>query len=291
MLFGIYKTIALGVYMDSNILKIFATTAQCSSITLGAKKLGVTQANVTLRIKQLEKELGFELFHRIPKGIILTKEGEKLLPLAVDIEQKLEEIQTKMKNIHQQESLIIASAYTNAKIRLVPFLQKINNDFPNIRLEIIRETNISIIDALLDYKIDIAFIDYEPKNDQVVVLKKFTNELLFLEQKNSSTKDNTVLSCGDNCQFYHGIKKYYKHKGITDYKTTKIADFEIILTCIEFGMGKAILPRTVVEKLGYIDKLKTTVIDNDILEIPTFLVCRKENIPKISDYLKSIAID
>jgi len=56
-------------------------------------------------------------------------------------------------------------------------------------------------------------------------------------------------------------------------------------------MGKAILPRTVVEKLGYIDKLKTTVIDNDILEIPTFLVCRKENIPKISDYLKSIEIN
>ena len=277
--------------MDSNILKIFTTTAKCSSITLGAKTLGVTQANVTLRIKQLEKELGFELFHRIPKGIILTKEGEKLLPLAIDIEQKLKEIQTKMKNIHQQDSLIIASAYTNAKIRLVPFLQKINKDFPNIRLKIIRETNISIIDALLDYKIDIAFIDYEPKNDQVVVLKKFKNELLFLEQKNSITKDYTILSCGDNCQFYHGIKKYYKNKGITDYKTTKIADFEIILTCIEFGMGKAILPRTVVEKLGYIDKLKTTVIDNDILEIPTFLVCRKENIPKISEYLKSIEID
>ena len=277
--------------MDSTILKIFATTANCNSITLGAKKLGVTQANVTLRIKQLERELGFELFHRTPKGIILTKEGENLLPLAIDVEQKIEEIQTKMKNIHQQTSLIIASAYTNAKMRLIPFIKKINNDFPNTRLEIIRETNISNIDALLNYKIDIAFIDYEPKNNQIKILKKFENELLLLEQKNSSNENYTILSCGDNCQFYHGLKKYYKHKGITNYKTKKIADFEIILTCIEFGMGKSILPRKVVEKLGYIDKLKATTIDKSILDIPTFLVCRKQNVPKISEYLKNIDID
>ena len=276
--------------MNSNILKIFTTVTKCNSITLGAKELGVTQANVTLRIKQLERELGFELFHRVPKGVILTIEGEKLFPLAIEVEKKLEEIQMKMKNINQQNSLVIASAYTNARIRLVPFIQKINKDFPDIKLEIIRETNFSIIDALLNFKIDIGFIDYEPKDTQVIVLKKFKNELLFLEEKNTSNKNYTILSCGDNCQFYEGILKYYEHIGVTDYTTTKIADFEIILACIEAGMGKSILPRTVVEKLGYLDKLKTTVIDNDILEIPTFLICRKENIPKISEYLKNIDI-
>ncbi len=276
--------------MNSNILKIFTTVAKFNSITLGAKELNVTQANVTLRIKQLERELGFELFHRIPKGIILTKEGEKLLPLAIDVEKKLEEIQTKMKNIHQQDSLIIASAYTNARIRLVPFIQKINKDFPDIRLEIIRDSNVSIIDELINYKIDIGFIDYQPKDEQIVVLKKFKNDLLFLEEKNSITQNYTILSCGDNCQFYDGIKKYYKHVGITDYKTTRIPDFEIILSCIEFGMGKAILPKTVVEKLGYMDKLKTTQISKNILEIPTYLVCRKNNIPKINKYLKNIDI-
>ena len=277
--------------MNSNILKIFTSVAKCNSITLGAKELGVTQANVTLRIKQLEKEVGFELFHRVPKGIILTKEGEKLLPLAIDVEKKLEEIQTKMKNIHQQDSLIIASAYLNARIRLVPFMKKINKDYPNIRLEIVRDNNVSIIDELLNFKIDIGFIDYEPENEQIVVLKKFKNELLFLEDKNSTEENNTILSCGDNCQFYGGIKKYYKHIGISKYKTIQIPDFEIILSSIECGMGKSILPKTVIEKLGYSDKLKTTQISNDILEITTYLVCRKENIPMISEYLKNLDID
>ena len=87
------------------------------------------------------------------------------------------------------------------------------------------------------------------------------------------------------------MKQYYKYLGINDYETMEIEDFEVILACIELGMGKAIIPKTIVKRLGYMNKLKTTKIDSKILEIPTCLVCRKDNIPKISEYLKNIDID
>ncbi len=41
--------------MDSNLLKVFISVANTKSISAGAKELGFTQSNVTLRIKQLEK--------------------------------------------------------------------------------------------------------------------------------------------------------------------------------------------------------------------------------------------
>ena len=75
------------------------------------------------------------------------------------------------------------------------------------------------------------------------------------------------------------------------HATVEIADFEVILACVELGMGKSIIPKTIVEKLGYMDKLKITKINDDILEVPTCLVCRKDNIPKISEYLRNIDID
>ena len=62
--------------MDSNLLKVFVAVANNKSVSLGAKELGFAQSNVTSRIKQLEKNLGFSLFHRVPKGVILNKEGE-----------------------------------------------------------------------------------------------------------------------------------------------------------------------------------------------------------------------
>ncbi|MGB0990727.1 MAG: LysR family transcriptional regulator, partial [Halarcobacter sp.] len=95
--------------MDSNLLKVFVAVAQEQSITLAAKKLGFAQSNVTSRIKQLEKSLGFSLFHRVPKGVILSNEGEKLYPRACEIVKKIEEVTYDMKNINKQEHLIIGS--------------------------------------------------------------------------------------------------------------------------------------------------------------------------------------
>jgi len=277
--------------VDSNLLKIFTHVAKSNSITLGAKKLHVTQANVTLRIKQLEKYLGYKLFHRVPKGVILTKEGEKLLPLANEVEKKIEEIQMKVKNIHTQESLIVASTYANASKRLIPFLKKINRDFPDLKLELIRKTKTPIIKLLLEYKVDIGFINHIPDIDNIMVLNKFYNELLFLEQKNSKIQNNTILAYEADCAYHNGMKTYYKHIGVKNFEVIEIADFEVILACVEIGMGKAIMPKSIVKKLGYMDKLKITRIDDSILEIPTCLVCRKDNIPKISDYLRNIDID
>jgi len=277
--------------MDSNLLNIFSTVAKSNSFTLGAKKLNVTQANVTLRIKQLEKTLGFKLFHRVPKGVILTKEGEKLLPLANDVKKQFEKIKIQMKNINTQESLIIASTYTNSSKRLIPFLKKLNTDFPSLHLELIRKTKVPIVNLLLEYKIDIGFINHIPVSDDIMVLNKFHNELLFLESKNSKTDNNTILAYEEGCAYHNGMKIYYQHIGVTDYDTIEIEDFEVILACVEIGMGKSILPKNIVEKLGYMDKLKITKIDDSIHQIPTCLVCRKDNIPQISEYLRNIDID
>ena len=93
--------------MDSSLLKVFVEVARENSITKAANKLNFAQSNVTSRIKQLEKSLGFPLFHRVPKGVILSKEGEKLYPYAVEIVKKVELATFSMKNIDNQEHLII----------------------------------------------------------------------------------------------------------------------------------------------------------------------------------------
>ncbi|QKJ23235.1 LysR family transcriptional regulator [Poseidonibacter lekithochrous] len=276
--------------MDSNLLKVFVAVAQKNSFSLGAKKLKVTQTNVSLRIKQLEKNLGFEVFHRIPKGVILTKEGEKLLPLAIEIVDKVKEAQNQIRNIKKQDSLVIASTYSNTKMRLIPLLQKLNQDHPDIRLELITNNTIAIKQMIVEYKVDIAFINNEPSHEDIVLLKRYENELLFVESKKNKTC-NTILGHQDICAFFNGAKKYYEHLGIEDYPVLELANFEVILACVELGMGSTILPKSIVKKYGYISKVKSTVVSKDIVDIPTCLVCRKDNLPKISNYLKKISLD
>lgn len=276
--------------MDSNLLKIFVAVAQKSSFSLGAKILKVTQTNVSLRIKQLEKNLGFELFHRVPKGVLLTKEGEKLLPLAIEIVDKIKEAKSQIRNIKKQDSIIIASTYSNTKMRLIPLLKKLNEDYPDIKLELVTNNTISITQMLLEYKVDIAFINNEPKNNDLVLLKKFDNELLYIESKKENSH-NVIIGHEDVCAFFNGLKTYCDYIGNKDYEILELANFEVILACVELGMGSTLLPKSIVKKYGYLSKVKTTKVDKKIVDIPTSLVCRKDNIPKISNYLREVCLD
>ncbi len=276
--------------MDSNLLKVFVAVAQKKSISLGAKKLKFTQTNVSLRIKQLEKNLGFEIFHRVPKGVILTKEGEKLLPLATEIVDKVKEAENQLKNIKKQDSIIIASTYSNTKMRLIPFLQKLNDDYPSTKIELVTNNTVAIKQLLLEYKVDVAFINNEPKHEGIALLKRFENELLYVESKKKKS-NNTIIGHENVCAFFNGLKKYYEYLEIEDYETLELANFEVILACVELGMGNTLLPKSIIKKYGYLSKVKTTKIEKNIIDIPTCLVCREDNLPQISDYLRNISLD
>lgn len=276
--------------MDAHLLRIFVVVARNKSFTKASKKLQVSQTNVTLRIKQLEKNIEFKLFHRIPKGVVLTKEGENLLPKAIEIINKLDELSIQMQNIKVQNSLIIASTFSNASMRLFPFLKSINKDYPELKLELITDNTIPITKMLLEYKVDIGFINHEPINNDLMVLQKFENELLFVEPKIKCNK-NAILAHEKNCAFYLGMKKYCDYIENFDYETIEIADFGVILSCVELGMGKTLLPKSIVEKFGFLGKLKLTAIDSKVVSIPTCLVCRKDYNPKQSLYLKQMNID
>ena len=61
---------------------------ELKSFTLAAGRLGYTQSTVSFQIKQLEKELSIPLFERIGHTVTLTNEGEKLLPLAQQMQEE-----------------------------------------------------------------------------------------------------------------------------------------------------------------------------------------------------------
>lgn len=272
--------------MDSNLLKVFVEVAREKSITKAANNLDFAQSNVTSRIKQLEKSIGSILFHRVPKGVILSKEGEKLYPYAIEIVKKIEQANNEMKNLNQQEHLIIGSTESNATIRIVPFLTKIHNDFPNISLELITNTTREVTKELLDYKVDIAFISGIPKNEELVVLNKVDETIVLVEPKNEKCP-NIFLSFKNGCAYNEFGENYLSKNTKEEYKNLQFGNYEIILGCVKAGMGKSILPFSIVKKLKYEKELKITIIPKELVNMPTCLVCRKDNIPKIEEYLKN----
>ena len=75
--------------------------AKCASINKAAERLYTHQSNVSNTLKQLETELGIQLFHRTQKGVSLTPEGKEFLSYADDIIDRMDFIENLYKVRHR----------------------------------------------------------------------------------------------------------------------------------------------------------------------------------------------
>lgn len=77
---------------NSQLLRTFVAIAECQNITRAAENLGRTQSAISVQARNLEEVLEVSLFIRQSKGMLLTKEGEKLLPVARNILSELAKV-------------------------------------------------------------------------------------------------------------------------------------------------------------------------------------------------------
>lgn len=68
--------------MDLNLARTFLAVVYEGSFVMAAERMCVTQTAVTARIKNLEEQVGTELFIRKPGGASLTRAGEQFVPVA-----------------------------------------------------------------------------------------------------------------------------------------------------------------------------------------------------------------
>jgi len=270
--------------MDSNLLKVFVAVANTKSISLGAKELNYTQSNATLRIKQLEKSLGYELFHRTNRGVVLTLEGEKLYPYAIEILKKVEEATLKIRNIDYQELLRIGSTQSNTTIRLPDLIDRLNKDFQDMKLEFIVDSSLNLIEKLLDYKLDIAFVNGDPKHKDLEVLNIFKEDIVLVEPLEKKPQ-KTIFAYKNGCLNRIFLEEYLTKKEKSVYKKVNLENYELILACVKAGLGVALFSRPIIEKFGYTQKLKITNMD---FNLDTYMVCRKDYVPIIEKYLREI---
>ena len=68
------------VDIDTKLFRSFLAVAAERSFSLGARRLGFSQATMSLRIRVLEEKLGVRLLDRGPRNVQLTAAGRSLLP-------------------------------------------------------------------------------------------------------------------------------------------------------------------------------------------------------------------
>ena len=122
-------------------LKAFEAAARSLSLTRAAEELNVTQAAISHQVRQLESQLGVELFRRLPRGLALTDEALNLLPI---IQQAFERIENALEQVETgftREIISVGVVGTFASCWLLPRLAQFAAAHPFIDIRISTNNN------------------------------------------------------------------------------------------------------------------------------------------------------
>ena len=187
--------------------RVFKTVAETSNISAAAQKLYISQSAISQSVKQLETQLGVQLFLRTPRGVTLTEEGRMLyeyVDRAISTIESGEERLAQMQNLLRGQ-LVIGASDTVTKRFLLPVLQKFHQDFPALKLRIINGTSNTVLDYLRGGSVDLAFATSPIDDSEYHVIRCFDNHYIF------------VASPDYDCDFSH------------EYTLQELTQFPLIL--------------------------------------------------------------
>ncbi len=183
--------------MEIRQLKAFLAIADTKTFTAGARRVNVTQAAISMQIRQLEDEVGIQLFTRTPRRVILTEAGESLLDRARRILREHDTAIAEIAEIAGAEygRLRIGSASAMfATAQLPTILEKLKNKFPNAEITVSSGTSQTLVEKIMHGDIDIAFVSLpvEAANIQTDLL--FSDEIVAISHPSHPLSKQKVIS-------------------------------------------------------------------------------------------------
>ena len=185
---------------DLNLYRIFLTLYEQKSISNTANKLYVSQQQISYSLKELESQLGYNLFYRNSKGIEPTIEAKELysyISAAFNMIKNGEEHIMNLNSLDVGEIKIGAHSHI-ATFYLMPFIIEFRKKYPNVKFEIISVHTQELVERLESRKIDIIIgalpINITNKSAEKKILTKFKNCFVY---KKDSFKDIKLESPED----------------------------------------------------------------------------------------------
>lgn len=167
--------------MEIKQLKAFVAIAEEKTFTAGAKRVHVTQAAVSMQIRQLEEEVGLPVFTRTPRRVLLTEAGERLLERARRIlrehDSALEELAEIAGAEHGRLRIGSASAMF-ATEQLPSILEKLKKKYKNAEVSVSSGTSNKLVDKIMHGEIDIAFVSLPIETSSVQTELLFSDEVV-----------------------------------------------------------------------------------------------------------------
>ncbi|AAM83923.1 transcriptional regulator [Yersinia pestis] len=156
--------------MDTELLKTFLEVSRTRHFGRAAESLYLTQSAVSFRIRQLENQLGANLFTRHRNNIRLTPAGERLVPYAEMLLNTWRLAKKEVIHSLQHTELSIGATASLWEAYLTPWLQQLYEQQEELRLEARIALRNSLVKQLHERQLDLLITTEPPKMDELACL-------------------------------------------------------------------------------------------------------------------------
>lgn len=186
--------------MEIDHLQTFADAAQTLNFSETAQRLHISQPTVSKHIKELEGELGVELFERISGGKIkLSQQGRALLPWAQQLLRECNRFHELAHSLNDRitGTLSIACATASGKYLLPLLAARFRQRFPEVRLRLKPCAPRQISADLLDNETDLGIVSFENITEGLSCQQFFLDEVILIAPASHPWAERRVIDPDD----------------------------------------------------------------------------------------------
>lgn len=252
--------------MELRQLEYFKQIADTHSFNEAARHLNMSQPPLSYQIRQLEEELGVQLFERTSKGVTLTNAGEVLYERAGNLLDYADSAKLEVAKAGKKRVLRIGMTSTTTSV-MMPFISTFAKGNPDVNFEVRDGTTYTLYSYLMDGIIDISVARTPLRLDKVnscvlfsepMIAVSALSDITFSSNENIPTADNPNIYFGKNIQITDLAKRplilYRRYeKYILDAFHAKDLEPEIFCMCDDAksamlwakeGLATAVFPKS-----------------------------------------------
>src|SRR5262247_1288591 len=226
------------------------------NLTEAANALFTSQPGVSKQIRELEEELGVEIFERRGKRFVgLTEPGKRILAIAERVLHEVENLKQVGREFADEDSgsLTIATTHTQARYALPPVITEFRKHYPKVHLQLLQgnpsaigqmvvrgEADIAIATEALDHFSELLALPGYQWHHCVVV----PPEHPLLEVKRLGLEDVArypVVTYSPEFAGRSNINEAFEAKGLDLDVVLAAVDSDVIKSYVELGLGVGII--------------------------------------------------
>lgn len=240
--------------IDLNKLAVFSQVVESGNYRIASEILNVTPSALSQAISSLEHGLGFMLFHRVGKKLIVSAEGLKLQREFKKYHGGLTSALEEIAGLKSQVSgLIHIGSYLEfAKFQLAPVLSEFQQKHPALQVKLHFDTP-SRLHALLEAgKLDICFSIFPERGSKLILSRPLYRQELLLASPSGMIAERASFAEVSSAPM---VEYYFNHQPIRRWlwlhyrKKPKVlpvrtyaATAEMVLALIREGLGIGVVP-------------------------------------------------